>query len=50
VHPIKGQSHYLQKEKHDGVHAIDLNIASCEEQEEESHEGNVSLSFFTKRK
>jgi len=46
VHPLKGQSHYLQKEQHGSVHAIDLNIAACEGQEEESHEGNVSLSCF----
>ncbi|CAO1940694.1 unnamed protein product, partial [Urochloa humidicola] len=38
VHPLKGQSHYLQKEQHGGVQAIDLNIAACEGQEEESHE------------
>ena len=50
VHPLKGQSHYLQKEQHDGVHAIDLNIPACEGQQEESHEGNVSLTFFTKTK
>jgi hypothetical protein len=48
VHPLKGQSHYLQKEQHGGVYAIDLNISACEWQQEESHEGNVSLSFFTK--
>ena len=46
MHPLKGQSHYLQKEQHGSVHAIDLNIAACEGQEEESHEGNVSLSCF----
>jgi hypothetical protein len=41
VHPHKGQSHYLQKEQHGGVHAIDLNIPACEGQQEESREGNV---------
>ena len=46
VHPLKGQSHYLQKEQHGSVRAIDLNIAACEGQEEKSHEGNVSLSCF----
>jgi hypothetical protein len=50
VHPLTGQSHYLQKERHGGVHDIDLNIPACEGQEEESHEGNVSLSSITKSK
>ena len=50
MHPLKGQSHYLQKEQHGDVHAIDLNIAACEGEQEESHEGNVCLSFFTKTK
>lgn len=50
VYPLRGQSHYLQKEQHGGVHAIDLNIPACEGQQEEYHEGNVSLSFFTKTK
>jgi len=48
VHPLKGQSHYLQKEQHRGVYAIDLNIPASEGQEEESYEGNVCLSFFIK--
>jgi hypothetical protein len=43
VHPIKGQFHYLQKEQHGGVHAIDLNIAACEGEEELSHEGKIFL-------
>lgn len=50
MHPLKGQSHYLQKEQHRGVHAIDLNIPTFEGQEEESHESNVCLSFFIKTK
>ena len=44
VHPLKGQSHYLQKEQDGGVHAIDLNVAACKGQDGESYEGNVSLN------
>jgi hypothetical protein len=29
-HPLIGQSHYLRKEQHGGMHAIDLNIPACE--------------------
>jgi hypothetical protein len=46
VDSLKGHSHYLQEEQHGGVYAIDLNIAACEGQYEESHEGIVSLSCF----
>jgi len=49
MHPLKGRSHSLQKEQHGGVHAIDLNIPASEGQQEESHEGNVCLSFFIKQ-
>jgi hypothetical protein len=47
VHPLIGQSHYLQKEQDSAVHAIDLNIVASEGQEEEAHEGNFSLNFIT---
>jgi hypothetical protein len=50
VHPLNAQSHYLQKEQHGDVQAIDLNIPACEGQQEEYHKGNISLSFFTKMK
>jgi hypothetical protein len=49
VQPLRGQSFYLQEEQHSGVHAIDLNILASEGQEE-SHEGNASLSSITERR
>jgi hypothetical protein len=50
VHPLIGQSHYLQKEQDGAVHVIDLNIATSEGQEEEAHEGNFSLNVMNKSK
>jgi hypothetical protein len=41
----------LSPKEQDGVvHAIDLNITASKGQEEESHEGNISLNFITTRK
>ena len=48
VHPLKGQSHYLHKEQHGGLCAIDLNSLACEGQEEECHDGNVYLTSISK--
>jgi hypothetical protein len=50
VQQPRGQSHYLQEKQHGCLHAIDLNIPAFEGQEEESHEGNASLSSITKRR
>jgi len=33
----EGQTHYLQKGEHGGVHAIDINVAASEGQQQEPH-------------